>query len=110
MPIYYFDVNVTIRIYVNYAECYRLLLMCVYFHFQTNTFQLVLLSDGTDSYAIFNYGDIQISPDRFDQVFNNGFLVSHHDTESFMCRQQMIANIFITKQTDSSFIPKQTRK
>ncbi len=27
-------------------------------YFQTNTFQAILITDGTQSYAIFHYGDI----------------------------------------------------
>lgn len=38
----------------------------------TNTFQLVLVTDGTQSYAIFNYGEMQMSPSKYSQAGFNG--------------------------------------
>ncbi|XP_053399387.1 sushi domain-containing protein 2-like isoform X2 [Mercenaria mercenaria] len=38
----------------------------------TNTFQLVLLTDGTQSYAIFNYGTMDMTPAKYDQAGFNG--------------------------------------
>ncbi|XP_045204399.2 sushi domain-containing protein 2-like [Mercenaria mercenaria] len=38
----------------------------------SNTFQLVILADGSQSYAIFNYGTMEMTPSTYDQAGFNG--------------------------------------